>query len=91
MGALGECLEQLLFGAELYVARVVDVCLVAQVVVLHIVELIEHPRVEHVGEHVLLADQPIVSHFRQLALGVDPPITVVAQPYPLVPHQFATH
>lgn len=60
------------------VSGLIDVRLVAEVVVLHIVELVEHASVEHVRKHVLLANQSFVGHFRQLSFGVYPAFAVVS-------------
>ena len=72
-------------GAEVDVAVVVDMRLVAEIVVLHIVELVENAVVEHVREHVLLSDQPVVLDLWQFALGVDPTLAVVGEANPLMP------
>ena len=76
-------------GAEVDVAVVVDMRLVAEIVVLHIVELVENAVVEHVREHVLLSDQPVVLDLWQFALGVDPTLAVVGEANPLMPGELA--
>lgn len=63
----------------------IDMCLIAEIVILHIVELIEDAIVEHVGEHVLFSNQPIILNFGQLALRVYPTLTVVGEANPFMP------
>lgn len=82
------CGKQLLLSAEVDIAIVIDMCLIAEIVVLHIVELVEHAIVEHIGEHILLPDQPIVLNLRQLALGVYPTLAVVREAHPLMTAEF---
>lgn len=60
--------EQLLLGSEEDVAFSVDVGAIREVIVLHVIELVEDVAVEHVGEHVLLALESVVLHFWQNAL-----------------------
>lgn len=78
IGILIVSLEKLFFVAEVDVAGLVDVRLVAEIVVLHVVELVEHASVEHIREHVLLPKQSLVTHFRQLSFGVYPAFAVVS-------------
>ena len=50
------CGKQLFLGAEVNIPIVIDMGLIAEIVILHIVELIKDAIVEHIGEHILLPD-----------------------------------
>lgn len=64
--------------------------LIAEIVILHIVKLIKDAIVEHVSEHVLLSNQPIVLDLGELTLRVDPTLTVIGETYPFVAGELKT-
>lgn len=84
IGLLTISLKKLLLGAEVNIAVLINMCLIAEIVVLHIIKLIEYSIIEHIGEHVLLADKHFISHLQQLTLAINPSLAVVSQPNPLV-------
>ena len=82
-----EYLGEIFFVPEVDVPIMIDMGLIAEIVVLHVVIRVKHIVIEHVSKHVLLSQKLLIRNIRQITLAVYPSLTAVSYAYPLVSNE----
>lgn len=82
--------EQLFLGPKVDISLVVDVCFVAEIIVLHIVIRVKDVVVEHISKHILFSQEDLVPYIRKLSFNIYPTFSIVSYSDVLMPYEFSS-